>query len=164
MARNIEELDFDPEAPTVVLARMDLLAVACDGWVNLAPHVEGGSEEGPVITRLGFSAVLGGPPPPRVPLCTWMPSADRDAPSTVGILHGRGRRAVDFLHSAGVETPPGWRVVQDHQRRGLLYRVPAGTEHSVLLGWTCLAGSRLSLAPLSGPWRAVVHLPRPPRR
>ncbi|HUZ09488.1 MAG TPA: hypothetical protein VMU76_04905 [Acidimicrobiales bacterium] len=166
MARQVEELLFVPGAPAVVLARMDLLAEAGDGWVNLVPVVEEpeGDEAGGAdrpVPRLGFSAMFGGGPAPRVPMCTWVPPARgrRAAGVTVGIMHARGRRAVQQLGELGVGLPVSWRVQQDHQRRGLVVRAAPETEHAEVLGWACRAGSALCLGAATGEWRAIVHLP-----
>ena len=166
MARQVEELRFVPGEPTVVLARMDLLAEAGDGWVNLVPVVEPSGDgeaddAGRATRRPGFSAVFGGAPVPRVPMCTWVPpSRGRQAAGvTVGIMHGRGRRAVEQLRGLGVGLPAEWRVQQDHQRRGLVVRVTPGAEHAEVLGWACRAGSALCLGVPTGEWRASVHLP-----
>ena len=78
---------------------------------------------------------------------------------TVGIMHGRGRRAMEQLRALGVGLPAEWRVQQDHQRRGLVVRVTPGAEHAEVLGWACRAGSALCLGVPTGEWRASVHLP-----
>ncbi len=168
MTRPTEELLFVPDAPAVVLARMDLLAEAGDGWVNLLPVVEvsEGDEAGEAerqVPRLGFSAMFGGGPVPRVPMCTWMPPARgrRPAGATVGIMHARGRRAVQQLGGLGVELPGSWHVLQDHQRRGLVVRAAPDAGHAEVLGWACRAGRALCLAAPTGEWRAIVHLPSP---
>jgi hypothetical protein len=172
MTRKIEEIRFVPESAATVVARMDLLAAAGDGWVNLVPMAEGETtidpadpdpdDDDPTTRRQWVWAVLGSPAPGRRPMVTWVPAgqASRGAGPTVGILHPRGRGAVALLASLGVPLPPGWRVEQDHQRRGLVVRVAPGADHGDVLGWMCRAGAALSLRDPPAEWRATVHLPK----
>jgi hypothetical protein len=165
MARQVEELEFVPEHPLALVSRMELLVQAADGWVNLTPHVEG-EEDGDdqsEDSRLGFSALFGGVTPPRVPLCTWVPRPrSKGGGATLGILHAKGRRSVVLLRNEGVPIPGGWRIEQDHQRRGLVIRVDAETSPPDVLAWACRAVSVLCVPVTTGRWRAFVHLPKLP--
>jgi hypothetical protein len=165
MRRQVEEFEFAPDKPLAVIARMELLLQAADGWVNLSPRTVGDEdgEEDPEDARLGFSAVFGGVRPSRVPLCTWVPRAQsKGGGASLGILHAKGRRSVQRLGEAGVPLPEGWRVEQDHQRRGLVLRVDASTGPASTLTWACRASEVLCVPPTTGIWRAAVHLPRLP--
>jgi hypothetical protein len=166
MARQKEELEFAPEHPLAVVARMELLVHAADGWINLSPRTVGEEDrpqEDREDSRLGFSALFGGVTPPNVPLCTWVPRpAGKGGGATLGILHAKGRRSAQLLRAAGVAVPEGWRVDQDHQRRGLVLKVDASTGPGDTLAWVCRAGTFLCVPPTTGMWRASVHLPRLP--
>lgn len=138
--------------------RLEQLARVGDGWVNLVPGTEepGDEEQGP-----GLFSIFGTRRPGGVE-CTWMPpsaSAGTGADLTIGILHPRGVRAAPVLAEAGCAVDAGWRVVQDHPRRGLVVRVPAAVPVDVLLRWVLRAGEVLSVARLTGRWQATVHLP-----
>jgi hypothetical protein len=165
MPRQVEELEFRPDDPLAVVARMELMVQAADGWVNVVPRVAGDEdgEEGLDDPRLGFSALFGGVSPPHVPLCTWVPRApSKGGGATLGILHAKGRRSVQVLRDAGVAVPPSWRVEQDHQRRGLVLRVDADTGPAEALSWTCRAAAVLCVPQTTGMWLAYVHLPKLP--
>lgn len=176
--RAVETIDFDPADAGDVVEEMDQLAAAGDGWINLLPGVPEEEVEQPSGSI--FSALFG-TAQPAVSMGTWMPAgvpaapAGRagptgliarrggDATETVGIMHARGRDAVSQLGGAGSPVPPGWRVAQDHPRRGLIVHPPRGAPHREVLGWTLRAGAALSVAPLTGKWRARVYLPRSDR-
>jgi hypothetical protein len=128
--------------------------------MNLAPLAVNDSTDDPRPHRHSLAAVLGSPPPPAVPLCTWVPPVARGPrQSSVGILHAKGRRALRLLGVDGIELPAGWRVQQDHQRRGLVVTIPEAAEHAEILRWTCSAASCLSMVDLTGWWVATVYAP-----
>ncbi|HEY3943315.1 MAG TPA: hypothetical protein VGL60_12655 [Acidimicrobiales bacterium] len=178
MARRRDVFEFRADEPSPILARMDLLGRARDGWINLVPSIEPGGPEdseppagpgqGPRIT---LAAVLGSPTPPAIPLCTWMPSppgrgrgsAGGAGGSSIGILHARGRPVMPLLRAEGLDPPGSWRVRQDHQRRGLVVLVPAAAEPSEILAWTCRAGGLLCDVRPTGWWVATVFAPHPDR-
>ena len=149
---------------------MDRLADAHDGWMNLLPGVP--EEEAATPTASVFSALFGSAQPP-VSMCTWMPEGGPGARAgrsrrtartggreeTIGIMHPRGRGAAQ-LASSGAPVPPGWTIRQDHVRRGLIVRPARGTPHDALLSWMLAAGAALSVAPLTGRWKARFYLPR----
>ena len=58
---------------------------------------------------------------------TWAPAQGRE-PATIGIEHGQGPRVVRTLADRDVAVPEGWRVAQDHARRGLVV-VPTAGRH-----------------------------------
>ena len=158
--RSVEELEFRLPTAVAVLARMDALSAAHDGWINLLPGVPEEEVEAPSIGV--FSALFGTAQAP-VSMCTWMPSTRgrRGSPEeTVGVLHPRGRFVVRQLETLGVSVPGEWRVRQDHGRRGLIVHPPTGTSHSAVLDWMLRAGVALAIVPLTGTWQARVFLPR----
>jgi hypothetical protein len=153
--RPVEAIEFVPPETGPVLAAMSVLAAAGDGWVNLLPGVPEEAVDKP--PRTVFSAFFGSAEPP-VTMCTWVPGRRGEGP-TVGVVHPRGRGAVRQLAELGAPVPPGWRVRQDHARRGLVVRPPAGTPDRVVLEWLLRAGEVLAMVPLTGSWQARVHLP-----
>jgi len=156
--RQVERLRFGPDDPRTVVSQMDRLAAAHDGWINLVPWTAG--EEEPE-TSLGFFTLLGGDRA-NVTMCTWIPAKDEgraQGMEHLGITHGAGSRARAELSSQGIALGASWFVEQDHPRRGLVVRIPAGEPHAELLGWTLRAVAALS-GPVPPPrWIAEVHLP-----
>ena len=62
-------------------------------------------------------------PAPLIPLPTsTAPNILRHgiAPSELGIMHGQGSRVVEKMVGTTGQIPTGWRVVQDHPKRGLV--------------------------------------------
>lgn len=154
--RAVEELELVPPGVEPVLARMEELSDAGDGWINLLPGVP--EEEVQEPPRSVFTALFGSAQPP-VTMCTWVAGRRGEAP-TVGISHPRGRFAARQLAALGVPVPDRWRVRQDHGRRGLVVRPPVDVPHADVLEWMLRAGAALAMMPLTGSWLARVHLPR----
>ena len=63
------------------------------------------------------------------------------------------------LASAGVALPEGWRLVQDHPRRGLVVTPGLRRRHQDVLTWILEAGAVLSAVRLTGEWLAEISLP-----
>lgn len=146
------------EDTSEVVGVMDDLAAAHDGWVNLHPEVRPEDEPPP---RSGLTMLLAGPIH-DVPVCTWVAgkaTARGPLPDSIGVQHAAGERVRLRLVTAGVAVPEGWRIVQDHPRRGLIVNPAPDTSHHDVLAWTLEAGAALSAVRLSGEWRAEVHLP-----
>lgn len=159
----MEQIEFDPGKPGEVVARMDQLARAGDGWINLLPGVEEGDAGEPRQVSV-FSALFGSAQAP-VTMTTWMPpkGGRGGAPEVnLGIMHPKGRRAVAQLADEGVHVPAGWRVRQDHPRRGLILLVPVSVPHKVVLEWAIRAGGALTAIDMTGSWQARVYLPIDP--
>lgn len=152
-----ESLEFQPDARAEILARMDRVAGSRRGWINFHPGIEEDTDVPQESSLFGIFSASG----PAVPICTWMPGkwrGERRDPVSIGVQHAAGPRAVARLGSVGVEIPAGWRVRQDHPRRGLVVMVPAEQDHDTTLSWLLRAGAGLSLVPLTGTWRAVVFV------
>jgi len=152
-------VEFDETDPTPVLPYFAELTAAGAGWINLEPGYD--SEDAPPPRSLlgqAFSARG-----PDIPLCTWVPPQARrrgwTEPATVGVHHGAGAKAVEKLRARGVDVPAGWRVMQDHSRRGLVLAVPddAGATPAAIVEWLIEAGTALCPIQLSGWWRAAIH-------
>jgi hypothetical protein len=175
VARQVDYLDFTPDALEPVLERMRAIDRARDGWVNVRPRplVDPDPDEEritefaatPLDAPVGLFA--------RWRLVTiegtWVPGkAGRNGPedASVGLSHPAGRFAVRQLRDAGVAVPDGWRVVVDHARRGLVLAIPealdADRDHgngsvAVILAWLVAAGAVLGPQQMTGRWRAEIH-------
>lgn len=162
MGRHVEEIEFYPGDAGRVVAEMARLAEAHDGWVNLLPGVVDDDVAGPGKPSV-FSTLFGGSAAP-VTMVTWIPPKPtrRGGPgeATVGIMHPRGRYAARLLASMGIGLPQGWRVRQDHNRRGLIVLAPASAPVAEVLDWALRAGAALSTVELSGSWQARVFEPQ----
>jgi len=157
--REVERLEFDEDQTSALRARMDELAAAHDGWINLLPGV---AEEDAPTPAAGFFAVFG-PRVSGVAMGTWMPARPtRHSPGTVtvGILHPAGSAVVPGLADAGFSVPARWRVRQDHARRGLLLVLPADDPQDEVLSWVLPVVGTLTTLRQTGSWQAEVHLPR----
>ncbi len=156
--RRTELFEFTAEDPKDVVGHMDRLADVRDGWINLHPEVR--PEDEPPRPS-GFSLLVAGVSH-DVPVATWVPGKQvRDGLrlDSIGVQHAAGARVLTRLSSAGVGLPEGWRVVQDHPRRGLIVAPAPGTSHRAMLDWLLEAASVLSSVRLTGEWHAEVYLP-----
>jgi hypothetical protein len=153
-----EVLEVFGSAPDAVVQRMEVLAAAGRGWVNLQPVPV--DEESVPPDRPGFLSALG----PALPLCTWSPGeakGRRRTPASIGIQHRAGTKAALVLTELGPAVPPCWRVTQDHPRRGIVAEPPADLPLDDVLAWLLEAGERLSVVPVTGRW--AVHVFDPAR-
>jgi hypothetical protein len=157
MRRRVEELEFVPEDTGPVVEHMERLARAEDGWINLLPGVDE-EDAGEPDRPSALSALLGAAQAP-VSMGTWVPARHgrRAGEVTVGIVHPRGRRAVAQLREMGIPLPAGWRVRQDHNRRGLIVLAPVTDPHAEVLSWALQAGAALATVPLTGSWQARIY-------
>ncbi|MDR3650626.1 MAG: hypothetical protein P4L20_16160 [Acidimicrobiales bacterium] len=159
MARRGKDLiEFRIEDSSPVVRAMDRLAVAHDGWVNLEPQVRPEDEPPP---RAGLTTLLAGPVH-DVPVCTWVAgklTRHGVQPDSIGVQHAGGSRVLGRLASAGLALPEGWRLVQDHPRRGLVVTPAPDAPRQAVLTWILEAGAVLSAVRLTGEWLAQVHLP-----
>jgi hypothetical protein len=165
MAREVREIEITSADSPSVLAEMARLAEARAGWINILPGVDEDelADEG---GRSVFSAVFGGSSPP-VAMGSWFPpgSGRRGVDgATVGVMHPTGPLAVRRLVEAGVPLPDGWRVRQDHPRRGLIVEPTPGTPDRTVLDWVLRSTATLTTATLTGTWQARVFGPERIRR
>ena len=133
----------------MVIEDGDVTAVvaALDGreWVNLGPELADEAEA--PASASGLFGSLFSSRGPAVPLCTWH----------------RGERMLGIQHAAGphagrrVAVPDGWRVTQDHPRRGLVVRVPPDVGDTAVLTWLLAAGAELCPLPCTGRWVAEIR-------
>jgi hypothetical protein len=157
--RRTETIDFQVEDTTAVVGAMNALAAAHDGWINLHPQVRPEDEPPP---QSGLSTLLLAGAVHDVPVCTWVAgTVTRHGlqPDSIGIQHAAGARVMNRLTAAGQALPAGWRLVQDHPRRGLVVAPAPGADNSEVLVWILEAGMVLSAIRLTGSWHAEVRLP-----
>ncbi len=153
-----EVIEFRPPDLGEVVTRMAWLEERAGGWVNFQPEVRGVPPRRPSALVSLFERR-----PPELTLATWAPGRRRGPqaePATVGIQHGRPDTVRSLLVRAGLALPPGWRLVQDRPRAGLVARLPAATPHEEVLAWLLEAVQVVSSFPITGTWRALVHHPR----
>ncbi|MDY7101593.1 MAG: hypothetical protein S0880_10435 [Actinomycetota bacterium] len=85
---------------------------------------------------------------PMVPVITVMGRArgrrSEPRPRELGLLHAAGTRAVARLRDEGHGPGTGWRVRQDHPRRGLVIDVPADVSSAEVVEWALTAAQVLS--------------------
>jgi hypothetical protein len=150
------ELEFADHDDRRLLAHMRKVASGRTGWINVAPVIE--EEHAPPPP--GPFAFLGGSTH-QVPTVTWMPgrlAANGTAkPTTVGLLHAAGPRLAWKLRDVGMPLPDGWRVTQDHPRRGLVALVPADADHGAVMDWLLRAAAFVCTVPTTGRWSASIH-------
>jgi hypothetical protein len=145
-----EQIDFALNDRAVVLDRMARMKDAKKGWINLSPAIDEDEEPPP---RSGMFGLFGGRGP-DVPLCTWLPGP----PVQIGIQHAAGPKAKEVLKNLAEPVPDGWRVTQDHSKRGLVVVPPDGVPDEQVLDWLLRAGTALaSHLKLAGWWRAAFY-------
>jgi len=134
-----ETIAFAAADPAAVVAAVD-----ARGWVNLRPDVD----DLPPPPRGWFGNVFSNSGP-AVPMATWHPGE-----RLAGIEHGTGSRL-----GGRAPVPPGWRVVQDHPRRGFVVHVPQAVTEAEVVRWLVELGEALSPVPTGGRWTAEVFSP-----
>lgn len=101
------------------------------GWCNLSPRVV--EDVDPVrVNVFGLWANRG------TPVATYLTNAPRHGepvPSSVGVLHTRGRLKPDYLRDLVGDSP--LRVAQNHSQRGLLLEAPADVDVALVLDVMC---------------------------
>ncbi len=150
------ELEFVAPDDPELLARMSEVAASGTGWINVKPVVD----EEHVPPAPGPFAFLGGSTH-QVPTVTWMPGRRAGngvrKPTTVGLQHAAGPRIAWKLRDIGMPLPEGWRVTQDHPRRGLVALVPADADDRDVMGWLLAAATFACAVPTTGRWTASIH-------
>jgi hypothetical protein len=135
---------------------MAAIQASGSGWINFEPVIEAVHEP----PEPGPFAFLGGSTH-KVPVITWMPAKHHESKApkstTVGLQHASGPRVAGRLRDLGFPFPEGWRVTQDHPRRGLVVEVPAHADNQVVVGWLMAAAEAVCQVPSTGRWEASVH-------
>jgi hypothetical protein len=78
-------------------------------------------------------------------------------PTTVGLQHAAGTHLAWKLRDIGMPLPAGWRVTQDHPRRGLVAQVPADVDDRAVMDWLLSAATFACAVPTTGRWTASIH-------
>ena len=146
----------DPE----LLATMASVQTGGTGWINIEPVID--EEHEP--PEPGPFAFLGGSTH-KVPVVTWMPGRIQEArprkATTVGLQHASGPHVAWKLRDIGMPVPEGWRVTQDHPRRGLVADVPADADNRAVIDWLLRAATVVCQVEMTGRWTAAVHVGLP---
>jgi hypothetical protein len=150
------ELDFVDHDDPRLLARMVETRATGTGWINVTPVIDEEYEPpGP-----GPFAFWGGSTH-KVPTVTWMPGRRAPngtvKPTTVGLQHASGPRVAARLRDLSAPLPDGWRITQDHPRRGLVAQVPADADDRAVIDWLLGAAVLVCAVPVTGRWTASVH-------
>ena len=148
-----DEIPFDEDDLSPAEEAVARLAAAGTGWVNLLPQVEPGEEPPPRSLFATIFSARGN----AFPLATWAPSGDPGGRSSLGLQHGGGPKALNFLAEHNHPLPAGWLKVSDHPRRGFVVTAPDGTEPEELVWWLLTAAQILTTVPLTGAWIARVY-------
>ena len=77
--------------------------------------------------------------------------------TTVGLQHASGPRVAWRLRDLGLPVPEGWRVTQDHPRRGLVAEVPADADNRAVIDWLLRSAAAVCQVESTGRWEAAVH-------
>jgi len=151
-----EELPFDDDDLSPVVAAIAELTAAGKGWVNLLPEVDPEVE----VPHRSILARVVSARGDVVPLATWLAPADPSGRATLGIEHGSGPKALDRLAERDLPLPAGWLRVADNPRRGLVLTAPADAPADDVAWWLLTAAHLLSVPPLTGSWLAKIYRPR----
>jgi hypothetical protein len=150
------EVEFVSAGDPALQEQMTELTARGTGWINVEPVIEEEYEPAPP----GPFAFLGGSTH-KVTTATWVPGRrqpDGSAkPATIGLQHAAGPRVARTLRDLGVPLADGWRITQDHPRRGLVVLVPADADNGTVMRWLLEASAAVCGVPTTGRWRASVH-------
>jgi hypothetical protein len=150
------EFGFVAHDDAELLAQKNMVQMGGTGWINIEPVID----DQHLPAEPGPFAFLGGSTH-QVPVITWMPGRRQDdrpaKPTTVGLQHASGPRVAWRLRDLGQPVPEGWKVTQDHPRRGLVAEVPADADNAAVIGWLLQAATSVSQVEMTGRWTAAVH-------
>jgi len=150
------EFGFVAHDDAELLAQMSMVQAGGTGWINIEPVID----DQHLPAEPGPFAFLGGSTH-QVPVITWMPGrrqGDRQIkPTTVGLQHASGPHVAWRLRDLGQPVPVGWKITQDHPRRGLVAEVPADADNGAVVGWLLRAATSVSQVEMTGRWTAAVH-------
>ena len=157
MPRRVERREFRPDDTRAVVSDLESIVADRRGWCNLLPGVVDDDDDIRPTVQTPLAAMFGTRTTGVTMGTITAPSGRRDTLS-VGLMHPRGRHAVAQLAELGLPLRSGWRVTQDHARRGLVVAVPGTEDVGTVLDWVLCAGTALSTVALTGSWQAEVHL------
>jgi hypothetical protein len=150
------EIEFVDHDDPRLLAQMAAIAATRTGWINVEPVIDEEYEP----PEPGPFAFLGGSTH-KVPVATWMPgkvAANGSAkPTTIGMQHATGPHLAWKLRDVGLALPEGWKITQDHPRRGLVASVPADADNRSVMDWLLRVATFACQVQSTGRWIASVH-------
>lgn len=121
MATRHRTFTFSSTDTDGIADEMALFGADSDGrrWLNIVPDAnEQEIHTGSVFWRIFSSRG------PVIPQLTWVPrhtGRNGVEPAQVGLAHATGRKALERLAEHGVVPPAGFRPIQDHQKRGVVF-------------------------------------------
>jgi hypothetical protein len=161
MAVDRQMIEFTPDDIDAVVQGVAGMIERGVGWMNIEPIVgEVAMDEirrraAPAIVRV-FSGRGG-----KIPFGTFVPGDHRkDKLGQVGLEHSAGPRGLQQLRDAGIVLPAGWRMRQDHSKRGIVCDVPREESPDVIVRWILDASLQLCEIDLTGWWTAVISVPK----
>jgi hypothetical protein len=122
------------------------------GWCNLVPGVAG---EAPDVAMNSFGLWLNKGVTVAT-FVTYAPRQDVTQPSTIGVLHTRGRLGAEKISAMLGDNH--FKVSQDHNQRGLLLEVPVDTPAAHVLDVMCALTRALCDYGQTGRWRLDLFL------
>jgi hypothetical protein len=144
------ELHFSDDR-TVAIEAVDSIGSG-RGWCNVAPGVVDDVAD-LKVNVFGLWANQG------VAVASFVTTAPRHGevlPSSLGVLHSRGRLGAERITILLGGAP--FIVRQDHNARGLLLDVPPDTLSSKVLDVMCTMTSSLCDYPMTGTWRMDLYV------
>ena len=154
-----DRIEFPATAPGPVAAALAGLVDEGGGWLNLFPEVSEGDVDRVTPSAVGLLFRAAGPPIPQATVIAPTRGRRGGKPGEVGLTHGVGTKVLPGLATAGIGLPDGWRMVQDHVRRGVVVRIEGDFDPATVVDWSLRAASALCPVPLTGGWLAEVHHP-----
>ena len=143
----------EPDEVRSVVAATERHRQSGQGWVNLAPDF---GDDGPRPPKPSWFSGRG-PILPMVSLVPGKPTSNASGrPLMVGIEHGAGPTAIAKVTQAGLVLQPGWRVRQDHGRRGIVVEVAPASPVEPVLRWALAAAGELCSLRLPDVWAAEI--------
>lgn len=117
------------------------------GWCNVVPCVEGDIPD----VKVKFTGLWVKHGVAEASFVTSPPRNGVVRPSTLGILHLRGRLGKDRIAELLGDAP--FSLKQDHSHRGLLFSVPVEAPTELILDVMCSMTASLCDYELTGDWR-----------
>ena len=123
-----------------------------NGWCNVVPLVLDDVQE----MKINFTGLWVSQGVPKASFVTASPRHDEAQPSSLGLLHSRGRLGSEKIASLLAGAP--FTVRQDHSQRGLLLEVPPHTPAPLVIEVMCTATASLCDFELTGEWRLDAYV------
>ncbi len=122
------------------------------GWCNVVPDVV---DDVPDL-KVNFFGLWANQGASMASFITSPPRHGEPQPSSLGVLHSRGRLGIERITSLLGGAP--FKVQQDHSQRGLLLEVPAGTPAGRVLDVMCTMTASLCDYEMTGNWRLDLYV------